>query len=81
MTNVANDGGSTYPFNMLPATNNGSAMQELVLTIDAGNTVVKGAAIQSTFVARNTTIQSPSNTDDLVNGTSDTPICPGATRP
>ena len=81
VTNVANDGGATYPFNMLPATNSGSTMQQLVLTIDAGNTVVKGAAIQSTFVARNTTIASPSNSDDLVDGKSDNPICPGATRP
>lgn len=81
VSNVANEGIATYPFNMVAATNNGSTMEQFVLTLDTGNTVVKGASIQSTFVARNSSIASPSNTDDLVPGTSDVPICPGATRP
>jgi prepilin-type N-terminal cleavage/methylation domain-containing protein len=81
LTNMPNDGGATYPFKLVPASGNGSSMQQLVLTLDAGNTVVKGAAISSTFVARNSSIQSPSNTDNLVAGQSDNPICPGATRP
>jgi type II secretory pathway pseudopilin PulG len=81
LTNVANDGGANYPFQLLPATNNGSTMQQLVLTLDTGNAAVKGAAISSTFVARNSSIQSSSNTDDLVLGTSDSPICPAGSRP
>jgi type II secretory pathway pseudopilin PulG len=83
LTNMPNDGGATYPFQLIPATNStsGSTMQELVLTLDTGNTVVKGAAITTTFVARNSSIQSPSNTNDVVPGKSDNPICPGATRP
>lgn len=81
LTNVANDGGSTYPFQMLPATRNGAKNEQLVLTLDTGNTSVAGAAIKSNFVARNSDITSQSNTDDSVVGTSDTPICPGSSRP
>jgi prepilin-type N-terminal cleavage/methylation domain-containing protein len=81
LTNVANDGGANYPFQLLPATLSGSSEQQLVLTLDTGNTSVHGAAISSTFVARNSSIQSPSNSDDLVAGTSDTPICPAGVRP
>jgi prepilin-type N-terminal cleavage/methylation domain-containing protein len=76
--NVADDGGSTYPFKLKPATNLGSAMQQLVLTLDTGNAAIKGAAISTTFVARNSSLQnstSPSNADTLTAGVSDTPIC------
>jgi prepilin-type N-terminal cleavage/methylation domain-containing protein len=81
LTNVANDGGASYPFQMLPATRNGAKNEQLVLTLDTGNTSVKGAAITSNFVARNSSIQSQSNTDDTAAGTSDSPICPGSSRP
>lgn len=80
MTNVYNDGGSTYPFQLTPATGS-SGKQLLTLTLDAGNTAVKGTAIKSVFIARNSSVQSPSNADVHVPGVSDTPICPGATRP
>jgi prepilin-type N-terminal cleavage/methylation domain-containing protein len=81
MTNMPNDGGATYPFAMVPATNGGATNEQLKLTLDAGNTNIKGAAITSTFVARNSSTSSPSNHDDVVTGKSDIPICTGATRP
>jgi hypothetical protein len=56
-------------------------MQELVVSIDSGNNAVKGAAVTTTFVARNSSIQSISNADSLVDGTSDTPICTAGVRP
>ncbi len=79
MTNVYNDGGPTYPFMLTPAT--GQGKQLLTLTLDSGNTAVRGTAIQSVFIARNSSVQSPSNADVHVAGVSDSPICPGATRP
>lgn len=57
LTNVANDGVAGYPFAFVAA--NAAvvgSMQEIVLTLDAGNAVVKGAAISSTFVARNSAV-------------------------
>ena len=81
LTNMPNDGGSTYPFKLTPAATGSSTMQELTLTLDSGNAAVKGAAVSTTFVARNSSISSPSNTDNTTPGTSDTPICPGGTRP
>jgi prepilin-type N-terminal cleavage/methylation domain-containing protein len=83
LTNVANDGGANYPFQMLPAVEGGAKYEQLVLSLDTGNTAVKGAAVSSNFVARNTSIQSPSNTDDVSPGTSDIPICQatGGVRP
>jgi prepilin-type N-terminal cleavage/methylation domain-containing protein len=59
LSNVANDGGPTYPFSFVPAT--GTGMQQLVLKIDSGNAVISGAAISTTFLARNSSINSPSN--------------------
>jgi prepilin-type N-terminal cleavage/methylation domain-containing protein len=75
LSNVADDGGATYPFQLTPASNAGSAMQQLVLSIDGGNAPVKGAAITTTFVARNSSIKSPSNTQAVTPGVSDTPVC------
>jgi prepilin-type N-terminal cleavage/methylation domain-containing protein len=67
--NVANDGGANYPFQFQAATPPNQVLEEMVLTIDAGNTVVKGAAISSTYVARNSrpTSASPSGPG---------PVCP-----
>jgi prepilin-type N-terminal cleavage/methylation domain-containing protein len=69
LENVANDGGSTYPFAYIAPVPPKTTLQEMVLTLDAGNTVVKGAAISSTFVARNSAVTS-SNPGG--------PICPTA---
>jgi prepilin-type N-terminal cleavage/methylation domain-containing protein len=82
LTNVATDTTIGYPFLLIPASGSGSSMQELQITIDAGNTSVKGAAIISTFVARNSGVGlSPSNTDATTPGVSDHPICTGSSRP
>jgi prepilin-type N-terminal cleavage/methylation domain-containing protein len=81
LTNMPNDGGATYPFQLLPAANGLANMQELTLTLDTGNAAVRGAAVSSTFVARNSGLISPSNADVHVPGKSDTPICPAGTRP
>jgi prepilin-type N-terminal cleavage/methylation domain-containing protein len=59
LTNVANDGGASYPFNFVPPDSIGRFLQEMTLTLDAGNTVVKGAAISTTFVARNSVPTNP----------------------
>jgi prepilin-type N-terminal cleavage/methylation domain-containing protein len=81
LTNMPNDGGATYPFQLLPAANGSATMQELTLTLDTGNTAVAGSTVSSTFVARNSGLISPSNADVHVVGKSDTPICPAGTRP
>jgi prepilin-type N-terminal cleavage/methylation domain-containing protein len=54
LNNVANDGGANYPFQYIAAPTGG--LEEMQLTLDAGNTSVKGAAITSTFVARNSRV-------------------------
>ncbi len=56
LTNVTNDGGTNYPFQFVNASSTGSSMEEMILTLDAGNSSVKGAAISSTFVARNSAV-------------------------
>jgi prepilin-type N-terminal cleavage/methylation domain-containing protein len=82
LTNMPNDGGATYPFQLIPASNatSGSTMQQLVLTLDTGNVAIKGAAITTTFVARNSSNSSPSNSDNISPGVSDSPICTNGTR-
>jgi prepilin-type N-terminal cleavage/methylation domain-containing protein len=70
LNNVANDGGANYPFQLNPVVSGGSSLEEFTLTLDAGNTTVKGNLISSTFVARNST----QNTSTGAGG----PICPAA---
>jgi prepilin-type N-terminal cleavage/methylation domain-containing protein len=60
LTNVYNDGGATYPFNFIPATSTDQSLEQLVVTLDSGNTRIKGNAISSNFVARNS-VASPTN--------------------
>jgi prepilin-type N-terminal cleavage/methylation domain-containing protein len=67
LRNVANDGGATYPFQFQPASPPNQLLEEMTLTLDAGNSVVKGGLISSTFVARNSR-SIPSNPGG--------PICP-----
>jgi prepilin-type N-terminal cleavage/methylation domain-containing protein len=83
LTNVKQDTTiPNYPFALIPASAGGSSMQEFKLTVETGNTNVKGATITTTFVARNSgVLTSPSNSDATTPGVSDTPICTGATRP
>jgi prepilin-type N-terminal cleavage/methylation domain-containing protein len=75
--------GPDYPFEMVPATANGTTKQQLVLTIDAGDTALQaGASIATTFVARNSSTGSPSNIDVNGDKVSDTPVCaPSGYRP
>lgn len=54
------DKGSNYPFVLIPAGPGGSAMQQLTLTLDAGNATQKGAEVSTTFVARNSSAASNS---------------------
>jgi prepilin-type N-terminal cleavage/methylation domain-containing protein len=56
LTNVANDGGSNYPFKFIPASAGGSTLEEMQLTLDAGTATTKGATISSVFVARNSAV-------------------------
>ncbi len=83
LTNVVNDGGSNYPFQLIPASAavGASLYQQLKLTVDAGNSPVSGASISTTFVARNS-VASPSNASTHAVGVSDTPVCwTGTVRP
>jgi hypothetical protein len=74
LPNVANDGGPTYPFQMKPATST-FKNQQLVLTVDGGLAPVKGAAVSTAFVARNSLISTISNSQTVTAGVSDTPVC------
>ncbi|MCX7523187.1 prepilin-type N-terminal cleavage/methylation domain-containing protein [Microbacterium sp. STN6] len=67
MTGVIDDGGTNYPFSLIPASLTGSAMQQLSISIHAGNVKLNaGTNMSTTFVARNSSTQSPSNTGTLV---------------
>ncbi|MEO7123228.1 MAG: type II secretion system protein [Lacisediminihabitans sp.] len=59
LTSVFDDG-ANYPFVLILAGGTGSAMQQLKLTIDAGNASQKGALVTTTFVARNSDASSNS---------------------
>jgi type II secretory pathway pseudopilin PulG len=52
LTSVFDDG-ANYPFVLIPSGGTGSALQQLKLTVDAGNATQKGALVSTTFVARN----------------------------
>jgi prepilin-type N-terminal cleavage/methylation domain-containing protein len=74
LTNVANDGGPSYPFKLIPADST-FKNQQLVLTVDGGLAPVKGAAVSTTFVARNSLIGTTSNSQTQHAGVSDNPVC------
>jgi prepilin-type N-terminal cleavage/methylation domain-containing protein len=57
---VVFDKGGDYPFVLIPAGGTGSSMQQLTLTIDAGNAAQKAAEVSTTFVARNSSADSNS---------------------
>lgn len=68
--------GANYPFKMEPATATGSARQQLVLTLHAGNPDAKAVSeVQTTYVARNSSILAESNADANNDGQSDQLIC------
>jgi len=76
-------GGVGYPFSVIPASAVGSTQQQLRLTLEAGDATIGGeTSIDSVFVARNSSLQSPSNVDNNNDGNSDTPVCnPTGSRP
>ncbi|MFT2815220.1 hypothetical protein [Leifsonia sp. A12D58] len=76
LTNMIDDGGAGYPFELTPASLNGSIMQQLTVILHSGNAYVNaGAAMSTTFVARNSSTDSPSNKDENNDKVSDTPVC------
>lgn len=77
---VFDDGGSNYPFAVSAAQRSGSAMQQLTLTLDAGNATQRGAAIASNFVARNSSIASVSNDNVIYAGASGARVCTAGAR-
>lgn len=76
LTDVANDGDPTHPFQLTPANNTDKPRQQLLITLNPGaDAQTAGASMSTTFIARNTSIKSRSN-DPL------TPVCTfGAYRP
>lgn len=81
LTRVLNDGGAAYPFAMTPAGGT-SIQQQLTLTVHTGTVVNDGTAISTSYVARNSSTQSPSNSSTQQAGVSDTPVClPSGRRP
>lgn len=81
MTGIERRAGTDYPFEMVPATPSGSLVQRLRITIEAGSPRT-GSESSLAFVARNSSVQSPSNVDANGDGRSDTPICnPTGYRP
>lgn len=81
-SNLIDDGGAGYPFELKPASVTGSTMQQLVVRLHAGSVGLDaGAAMSTSFVARNSSIGSPSNADANNDSVSDTPVCPAGGRP
>lgn len=75
MTNVIDDGAG-YPFALTTANITDSALQQISVTIHAGNQYLNaGALVTSAFAARNSSISSPSNVDSDNNKVSDLEIC------
>jgi prepilin-type N-terminal cleavage/methylation domain-containing protein len=74
---VIDQGGVDYPFGMSPAgVAVGSAQQQLVVRIKAGNDALNsGAEITTTYVARNSSFNSQSNSDTSGDKVSVTPVC------
>jgi hypothetical protein len=60
-----------------------STLQQMVLSITAGNTLPGNTTLASVgFVARNSSLSSPSNFDSNGDGNSDNPVCyPAGVRP
>lgn len=78
---VFDDGGASYPFAVTEASDLGSAMQQLTLTLYVGDATQRGAAISTNFVARNSSIASDSNSNVINHGTSGARVCTTGNRP
>jgi type II secretory pathway pseudopilin PulG len=82
-TNVRNDLTTNKPF-VTTFAGTVALKQRLTVRLDIGPGAAggkKGAELEADFVARNSSIDSQSNRDDDLNGTSDLPVCPGPGRP
>ena len=78
LTNVITVAGVNYPFGLTPATD--VRKQTFLLTINAGTAGTAGGTdIATKFIARNSSLSSPSNADANGDGVSDTPVCPRST--
>jgi len=76
ISDVTDLGTPDYPFKMIPAAIGASSMQQMAISVSSGTPLVTpGAAISTNLVARNSSIQSPSNSNVIVAGVSDTPVC------
>lgn len=76
LTNVIDDGGADYPFKLTAASDFGSRLQQLTVTVHSGNAHLNAeAAMGTTFTARNSSVDAPSNNDVDGDGASDTPVC------
>jgi len=80
---IADLGGVGYPFSMIAAAPGESTQQQLRLTLESGDAAIGGeTSIDSVFVARNSSVLSPSNVDVNNDGNSDNPVCrPTGSRP
>ena len=80
---VTDLGGIEYPFSLIPASAAASAQQQLRLSLESGDPAVGGeTSINTVFVARNSSLLSPSNADVNGDGNSDSPVCrPTGSRP
>lgn len=76
LTNVADDGDPTHPFQLVAANISDKPRQKLLITLNPGTDAqTAGAGMSTTFIARNSSIKSQSN-NPL------TPVCAfGAYRP
>lgn len=76
VTNVIDQGGAGYPFAMIPASATDATKQQMVLTLEAGNEGTgAGASMTTSFVARNSSVASVSNSDANGDGQSDHLVC------
>jgi len=68
---------------MIAAAPGESTQQQLRLTLESGDAAIGGeTSIDSVFVARNSSVLSPSNVDVNNDGNSDNPVCrPTGSRP
>ncbi|CAN5305422.1 hypothetical protein BH11ACT3_BH11ACT3_12640 [soil metagenome] len=74
---------ASYPFTLLPAVAGGALYQRLQLALQAGGArTADRTSITTTYVARNSSIQSVSNADSNGDAVSDNPVClPVGARP
>jgi hypothetical protein len=81
LSNVVDDG-TNYPFSLIPAVVSVGSMQQLVVKLHSGNGDLDvGAAVSTSFTARNSSSSSPSNADANNDGVSDVRICLAGDRP